>query len=35
MTTASTKIQRWVDLMAALLSHHGTQTFSCHRSSRA
>jgi predicted DNA-binding transcriptional regulator YafY len=27
MSTASTKIQRWVDLMAALLSHHGTQTF--------
>jgi proteasome accessory factor B len=23
----TTKIQRWVDLMAALLSHHGTQTF--------
>jgi predicted DNA-binding transcriptional regulator YafY len=23
----TTKLQRWVDLMAALLSHHGTQTF--------
>jgi proteasome accessory factor B len=23
----ATKLQRWVDLMAALLSHHGTQTF--------
>lgn len=26
-TAASSKLQRWVDLMAALLSHHGTQTF--------
>jgi predicted DNA-binding transcriptional regulator YafY len=24
---APNKLQRWVDLMAALLSHHGTQTF--------
>jgi proteasome accessory factor B len=25
--TQATKLQRWVDLIAALLSHHGTQTF--------
>lgn len=25
--TAPPKIQRWIDLMAALLNHHGTQTF--------